>query len=174
MGQVQLFADDALAQDGATFTDDRRYRYRLWRKWGMGQTVAFLGLNPSTADESKDDPTIRRCRNFAHAWGFDGMWMLNLYGWRSTDPRALWDGTVLDLIGPGHDESLVDVSRQVAFVVCAWGAFPKAQARGQHVLGLLHSAGVETRALGLTASGFPAHPLYLLATSKPSPWPVLP
>jgi len=155
---------------GALLTEDRLYRFRLWRRWGDGPMVAFLGLNPSTADETRNDPTVRRCIRYAMDWGKAGMFMLNLYGWRSTDPAPLWDGSVVDPVGPGHDQHLLDVGRQVDFVVCAWGAFRKAQARGRQVLDMYAAAGVQIRILQLTQQGFPAHPLYLPADLKPRPW----
>lgn len=155
---------------GATFTPDRFYRYRLWRRWGPGEAVAFLGLNPSTADETLDDPTIRRCIGFAKSWGFDAYYMLNLYGWRSTLPGPLWDGSVAEPIGPDHDRHILEVGGSVSYVVCAWGAFPKAQQRGKDVLHLLNDAGIETKALKLTLDGHPAHPLYLKSNLKPFEW----
>ena len=76
----------------ATFSPCRRWRYTLLRRWEPANliVVAFIGLNPSTADETLDDPTIRRCIGFAKAWGAGGMYMLNLFGWRSTDPAGCW------------------------------------------------------------------------------------
>ena len=155
---MSLFPDP---NRGAVLSNDRLYRYRLWRRWGPGQAVAFLGLNPSTADETEDDPTIRRCIGFARDWGIDAYIMLNLYGWRSTHPGALWDRSVTEPVGADNDRHILEVGESVAFVVCAWGAFPKAQARGAEVLRALNVAGVETRALKLTLDGHPSHPLYL-------------
>jgi hypothetical protein len=72
---------------GATFSKDRRYRYRLWRSWGDPELrCVFVGLNPSTADESNDDPTIRKCVGFAKLWGFGAVDVVNLFAFRSTDP----------------------------------------------------------------------------------------
>ncbi|TMF61888.1 MAG: DUF1643 domain-containing protein, partial [Chloroflexi bacterium] len=68
---------------GATFSADRRYRYRLWRRWdGARPVVAFVMLNPSTADARRDDPTIRRCIGFAKSWGFGGVEVVNLFAYR--------------------------------------------------------------------------------------------
>lgn len=83
----------SLAVDGsASFSLDRVYRYHLWRRLkreGCG-SVAFIGLNPSTADEQKDDPTVRRCIGFARAWGYDRVEMLNLFAFRAKDPREMY------------------------------------------------------------------------------------
>ena len=72
------------------FSQDREFRYTLWRQWGrVVKTVAFIGLNPSTADEQVDDPTVRRCIRFAKDWGYDAMWMMNIFAFRATDPKVM-------------------------------------------------------------------------------------
>ncbi len=96
----------------AYLSEDRRYRYSLTRliadpQYGClgederGGTVTFVGLNPSTADETTDDPTIRRCIRFAREWGFDRLKMVNLFAYRATDPRDLWAADAP--IGPEND-----------------------------------------------------------------------
>ena len=71
-------------------SDDRRYRYELSRIWDAAlPPVLFVGMNPSTADEEQDDPTIRRCIRFARDWGYGGLLMGNLYALRATDPQEL-------------------------------------------------------------------------------------
>ena len=76
----------------ATLSVCRKYRYEIWRRWRGGDgTAVFIGLNPSTADATQDDPTIRRCVGFARQWGFDWLFMGNLYAYRSTDPKPLRD-----------------------------------------------------------------------------------
>lgn len=148
----------------------RRWRYHLWRRWADGRAVAFIGLNPSTADEARDDPTIRRCLGFAAGWGYGALSVVNLYAWRSTEPAPLWDGGVPDPVGPETDVTLLRVAREAALVVAAWGAFPKARARAAEVLGLLAAAGVAPRVLGLTAGGYPRHPLYARRELRPGAW----
>ena len=106
--------------NGATCDARRRYRYRLWREWGASpRRVTFIMLNPSTADERVLDPTIRRCIGFAKAWGFDGVDVVNLFAWRSTDPAAL--ARVADPIGPDNDETIAASLRQSALAVAACG-----------------------------------------------------
>ena len=74
----------------ALFSEDRRYRYLLTRQVGFGdKRVTFLMLNPSTADEERNDPTIRRCINFANAWGFGWLDVTNLSSLRATNPKEM-------------------------------------------------------------------------------------
>lgn len=87
MGAVSVVRPDG-TRCSARFSPDRVYRYDLVRDWDTRQqVVAFIGLNPSTADESEDDPTIRRCIRYARDWGYGGIVMLNAFAFRATDPR---------------------------------------------------------------------------------------
>ena len=75
---------------GAHFEDDRQYRYLLWRNWDeLKPKIMFIGLNPSTANEEKDDPTIRRVCIFAKKWGFGGVYMANLFPFVTAYPKEL-------------------------------------------------------------------------------------
>lgn len=143
----------------AEISDCGRYRYSLRRAWGDGPTVAFIGLNPSTADAENDDPTIRRCIGFAQAWGYSSLLMLNLFALRSTNPsRLLFDAAP---IGPDTDARLNTDVLGASLVVAAWGAHYIAASRGADVRHRLEALGVELHALGLTRSRQPKHPLYL-------------
>lgn len=153
-----------LSESGAEFSPCRKYRYKLWRTWGKGEYVAFVGLNPSTADEVDNDPTVRRCINFAKTWGFDGLLMLNIFGFRSTDPAGL--KTIDDPVGPGNDQALITGSQQAGLTVAAWGTHGGYLNRHDNVLKLLDNL----HYLKLTQGGYPNHPLYLKADLKPIPW----
>ena len=108
-------------ESGAGFSLCRTWRYKLWRRWSSaGPTVAFIGLNPSTADELNDDPTIRRCIGFARHWGFGGMYVLNVFAFRSTNPRALRGAA--DPVGPRNNAALLTTCRRCDMVVACWGA----------------------------------------------------
>lgn len=162
-----------LVATGATFSPCRRYRYSLERVWdpARGRCV-FVGFNPSTADAFEDDPTIRRCIDFAHRWGFGAFVMLNLYGIRSTDPKVIRGHE--DPVGPGNFGALYLEASRAARLVVAWGAL--ADPYPDHVDDVLEtlntSPGPEPMALGaLTASGAPRHPLYLRKSVEPSPYP---
>lgn len=151
-----------LATD-ALVSDDGLYRYWLARRLSMGErSVAFVGLNPSTADAAKDDPTIRKCAGFAARWGFDWLYMVNLYAWRATDPKRMlafaknYEGQA---VGFDNDQHLSWVTGRCELVVPAWGAAkltPYAKRLSQKILALPHA-----KALRLTQEGQPWHPLYV-------------
>jgi len=136
---------------GATFSRDRRYRYRLWRRWDRARpVVAFVMLNPSTADARRDDPTIRRCIGFARRWGYGGIEVVNLFAYRSTDPRLL--RRLRDPVGRDNHRHIRRALRKAALVIVGWGAWT--------VRSPLEDLG-RARCLGLTSGGQPRHPLYL-------------
>ena len=150
-------------QSGADFSDCGRYRYKLWRTWDdIRPDVMFIMLNPSTADATADDPTIRRCIGFAHDWGYGGVRVGNLFAWRTPYPQAL--RSALDPIGRHNDSALCELAEGAALVVAAWGVhgmwLARAQTVRQRFTRPLH-------ALGVTKSGEPAHPLRLRRTCTP-------
>ena len=160
---MRLFDDDAT---GAVFSDCRRYRYRLWRRWADGPTMAFIGLNPSTADETQDDPTIRRIIGFAKREGCGRLEMLNLFAFRSPYPEDLYKPA--DPVGPDNDDAIVGTCMTAQVVVAGWGAEKIAQARAERVRSLL--ADTNLVCLGMTQSGAPAHPLYKHRDTPLVPW----
>jgi hypothetical protein len=143
---------------GAVFSPDRVYRYTLTRTWDSGPTVAFIGLNPSTADETVDDPTIRRCIGFAKRWGYGTLVMLNLFAFRATDPRVM--RAAGDPIGPENNAYIQAVAAEAGDVVAAWGVHGSYLGRDRAVRDLLFW---RPSALGLTKDGHPRHPLYVRA-----------
>jgi len=150
---------------GATFSDCRRYRYCLWRIWDESiPPVAFVCLNPSTADESKNDPTVTRCINFSRAWGGGGFVMLNAFAYRATDPLLMKAQD--DPVGPDNDRWLVHYHQRAQFTVAAWGVHGAFRDRQRQVLELLEG-NRPLYCLGLTKDGHPKHPLYLPNTSQP-------
>lgn len=151
----------------AVLSPDGRYRYALHRVWDETKPpVLFIGLNPSTADAERDDPTIRRCVRFARDWGYGGLAMGNLFAWRATNPADLpADGTA---VGPDNDAWLARLHQDAGLVVAAWGAHPLATARAGAVI----SAIPTLYALGVTASGAPRHPLRLRADTPYARWPI--
>ena len=151
-------------KSGASFSPCRTWRYKLSRRWPTaGAMVAFIGLNPSTADEINDDPTVRPCIGFARRWGFGGMYMLNVFGFRSTNPRAL--KTAADHVGPRNNAALLSTCCRCEMVVAWWGRWGGLFDRHRAVVELLGK--VPIHCLGLTQGGQPKHPLYLRSTTAP-------
>ncbi|SFW50269.1 DUF1643 domain-containing protein [Amycolatopsis australiensis] len=144
------------------------YRYLLTRAWAPGPLVMFVMLNPSTADATADDPTMRRVTRFARSWGFGSLAVVNLFALRATDPAAL--ETHPDPVGPATDAFLAATARQADRCVAAWGAHPAAARRAPTVTQMLRRSATRQyrpglACLGLTKGGQPRHPLYLPATT---------
>jgi len=136
------------------------YRYRLGRVWAplFPRRCAFLMLNPSTADERIDDPTIRRCIGFAQSWGYGALDILNIFAYRSTDPGVL--DRVEDPVGPENDRHIREVvgNPRCELVVAAWGVHGTCRNRNSEVLKILPE---NTMCLGFTKERHPKHPLYV-------------
>lgn len=143
------------------------YRYNLWRLWDDRPHAVFIMLNPSTADASEDDPTIRRCMGFARSWGYGGICVVNLFAYRSTDPRAL--ASVPDPVGPRNDQQIDATLGGADLVVAAWGAHGTLGARSATVRALVEKHRPLYH-LGLTKNGSPRHPLYLRSDTQPTRW----
>ena len=158
---MNLF-DQNCSADGAIFSTDRRYRYLLWRSWeGFDRLVLFVGLNPSTADEKLDDPTIRRCKAFAKSWSASGFVIANLFAYKATSPKVLLAES--EPIGSENDKYLAYVSQIALRTVACWGNHGAHRDRASEVLPLLR----KPEYLRLNQSGHPAHPLYLPSTLVP-------
>ena len=153
---------------GASFSACGRYRYSLWRRWDKSQPYClFLMLNPSTADALDNDPTIERCERRARAMGFGGLHVVNLFAWRSTDPRAL--ALADDPVGPANDRAIARAAKKAGQVICGWGNDGALLGRDAAVLALLRKFGVEPYALAVNKDGTPRHPLYVAYSVQPKP-----
>jgi hypothetical protein len=144
-------------------SDDRVYRYVLWREWDMTNDnyLMVIGLNPSTADETLDDPTIRKCVGFAKRWGFGALCMTNLFAFRATNPRVMMGNP--KPIGEENDRWIAVCAREAGRIIAAWGVNGEFLSRDEEVLKLID--GVEC--LRRTKHGFPEHPLYVPYDTKP-------
>jgi hypothetical protein len=152
-------------QKGAVLDQTREYRYLLKRQWGGNDEnfVNFVLLNPSTADQDKDDPTVKACMKFAKNWGYDGMWVTNLFALRATDPKKL--KIVEDPVGKDNDSYLEQYARKGAIVVLAWGGAGNFLNRGEEVIKLLSKI-KPLHCIKNLKSGAPQHPLYINQDSK--------
>jgi len=154
----------SLKPKGAILSACREYRYALWRRWNSGPIAMFVGLNPSTADETQDDPTIRRCVAFAKSWGCGALYMGNLFAFRSTFPGHALSHP--DPVGPLNDDHLKELAKASAVVVAAWGTNGSHKGRDKEVRAILTNLSY----LRLTKDGHPAHPLYLPKDLTPMVW----
>ena len=147
---------------GALLSDDGRYRYRLWRLWdGRLPMMAWVMLNPSTADADIDDQTIRKCAGLAKANRHGGIVVVNLYAWRATDPRELL--SVADPVGPMNDAHIrwACTGSLRGTVIAAWGSSRFARHRAAAVEAFMRGSGRRIHCFRKTPSGSPSHPLYL-------------
>ena len=141
---------------GAIFSDDRKYRYALWRVWNLSRPILLqIGLNPSVANEIKDDPTITRGIVRADRNGFGGFIMANLYAFISTKPEALLGDD--DFVGEFTDYYLKQMIELSERQLCGWGSFKPVAKRASIILSMLK----EPYCLGSNVDGQPKHPLYV-------------
>lgn len=152
----------------AIISDNGLYRYELRRKFLAGQGLCcFVMLNPSTADAEQDDATVRRCVAFAKSWGHGELVVVNLFAFRSTNPKNLFKAA--DPVGPENMAHLSSAALSSRAVVCAWGVHGSFKSQGLNVLRRLNDLGVTPLALARTKSGHPSHPLYLPKDLMPVP-----
>lgn len=150
----------------AVISDCENYRYRLTRTWDEDKpTIAFVMLNPSTADDVDDDPTIRRCRGYAKEWGYGSFVVANLFGLRSSEPAALHDHP--DPVGPENDSYLREVCDEAEKIVVAWGAKGSFKDRAIEVAEMLDD---DLYALDTMKHGHPNHPLFQPADAELELW----
>ncbi len=151
----------------ATFSDCRRYRYTLTKRWSDGPLIAWVALNPSTADEVQDDPTIRRMSGFAKQWNYGGLVVLNIFAYRATDPREMKAQS--DPVGAGNLSAgmVCDIAQNgVELFVACWGAHGSHLDRAAAVCRVFDSLQIPLHCLGTTKDGNPKHPLYLSRMTK--------
>ncbi|MGC8203345.1 DUF1643 domain-containing protein [Aliiroseovarius sp. PTFE2010] len=157
------------AHSTAIYSDCENYRYALTRIWDPdGRRALFIMLNPSTATEVQNDPTVERCERRARALGFGGFRVTNIFAWRDTDPRKM--RAAADPIGPQNDQTIVESVPLADQVICAWGTHGAHLERGPHVERLLRQTGAPLFHLGLSKAGHPKHPLYIAYAEQPREW----
>lgn len=149
----------------AKFSDCLKYRYSLSRIWEPSLAIVnFIGLNPSTADHLKNDPTIHKCIRYARAWNYGGMHMTNLFAYRTPYPHEMMDQT--DPVGPENDGYIKHVAHTADLVVAVWGNDGSFMERGLKVRNSLPNL----HYLKLNLNGEPSHPRFLKKDLKPQPF----
>lgn len=155
----------------AFISDCKKYRYTLERTWNNNPKIMFIMLNPSTADANTDDATIRRCIAFAKLWGYGGIYVCNIFAFRSTNPKEL-----LNYDNPFGDENIFhtrQITDKVEKIVCAWGNEPimkkilKVKSINSLTTELLSYAIDKLYYLEISKNGIPKHPLYLKGNLQP-------
>lgn len=170
---------DLLTDTGADFSPCRTWRYRLWRTWDAGRPpLVMLMLNPSTADEDNNDPTVERCERRARRIGAGGLVVLNIFAFRATVPDVM--KAVDDPVGPGNDAAILNelaavaaartAGRPTATICAGWGIHGAHRGRDREVSAMFVEAGVPLYCLGVTANGQPRHPLYIANAAEFQPW----
>ena len=157
----------------AVFSPCRKYRYHLAQIWDETKLpLLWLMLNPSTADETQNDPTVERCERRARMWGYGGSEVYNIFAYRATDPKTM--RAQADPIGPENDKWIRHFARrsQTHIGVAGWGAHGEHMARGKSVTDILKQEGGRAHALKINKNGHPAHPLYIAYKAKPQPYPL--
>jgi len=147
---------------GAQFSQCRRYRFALWRIWDESKPlIMFIGLNPSTANETEPDPTITRVIGFAKSWGYGGVYMMNCFPFVSTDP----DGLNYDGYKDFNDQLLKEIGAKCKEIIFAWGNFKIVREVGRDVE--LIKMFPQAKALIINKNGSPRHPLYIRGNTTP-------
>lgn len=153
---------------GAEFSKDRKYRYALWRIWNPElPLIMYIGLNPSTASEIKNDRTISVVKTYSNKWGYGGFYMMNLFALVTKKPSVLKKSS--NPLGD-NDGWLERIAPKCEKIVFAWGAFKEAKERSVQVIKMFPNA----FALHINHDGSPHHPLYLKGDIKPVPYAIKP
>lgn len=157
------------APSEAIYSDCERYRYALTRVWdASGARINFLMLNPSTATEAQNDPTVERCERRARALGYGAFRVTNIFAFRATDPKVM--RAAADPVGPANDSAILDAAHWAGKVICAWGTHGAFMDRGAQVEANLRATGCDLFHLGLSNAGHPKHPLYIGYAVQPLSW----
>lgn len=150
------------ASQDARFSRCKKYRYSLTRSWEDGSgKVVFIGLNPSTADQNQDDPTIHRCVNFAKSWGYSSIEMVNLFAYCATNPEEL--KMQQQAIGPANNQWIASALQESKLTIACWGNHGSFKNRAAQIQGLYP----RLHCLAINKSGQAKHPLYIKGTQTP-------
>ncbi len=160
------------AESTAVYSPCERWRYLLTRTWDpAGARALIVMLNPSTATEVQNDPTVERCERRARALGYGAFRVTNIFAFRATDPRVMRGQD--DPVGPGNDAAIRESAEGWVgdgLILCAWGNHGAHLGRGVAVERQLRGLGMPLHHLGLTRTGEPQHPLYIGYDRQPMLW----
>ncbi|MAX61523.1 MAG: hypothetical protein CMK46_07130 [Porticoccus sp.] len=158
----------------AVFSDCERYRYLLSRRWSDEPKAVLLAMNPSTATEVQNDPTIERFMRRVGLWNSAGadygaVSVVNVFAWRETDskqlPKRIAEGR--DIVGRHNDTAITEACTDAGIVICGWGQPGNLMGRGPAVMQMLRRQGIRLHALAINADGTPKHPLYIGYAATP-------
>ena len=153
----------------ALYSDCERYRYALTRVWDeTAARLTYVMLNPSTATEVQNDPTIERCERRARALGYGGIKITNIFAWRDTDPKNM--KRAQHPTGPDNDRLVTDAAHWGDLTLCGWGAHAVHLGRGTEMAAVLRATGRPLATLGTSKAGHPRHPLYISYKTQPTSW----
>lgn len=161
---------DGATRSSATYSDCELYRYALTRTWAEGPRLLFVLLNPSTATEARNDPTVGRCERRARALGYGAFRVTNLFALRETDPGAMRLHPAPT--GPDNAAALAEGADWADVVLCGWGNHGAHLGQGPATEAMLRRTGRPLHVLGLTRAGHPRHPLYIANSAQPRLWPI--
>lgn len=153
----------------AVYSDCGAYRYLLERSWDpAGGRIAYVMLNPSTASELANDPTVERCERRARAMGYGAFRVVNLFAFRATRPADLRRAAAPE--GPGNLAAIAGACDWADLILAAWGVHGARRGAGPALAARLRDEGRALHHLGLTRDGHPRHPLYVAYARAPEPW----
>jgi len=173
-GKIRIRVRPDIASAAEFGGEGRCYRYKLRRQWAVGSCALFCLMNPSTASETVDDPTVAKCGRLARRWGHGGLWIANACADRATDRMLLL--TVDDPVGPRNHAAILEMAAEAGMVVVAHGRLPGAlQRHADAMCRLLLDAGHRLHVLRLAGDGVPMHPLargkaHIPESIQPVPW----
>ena len=166
----RTFVKDEVASV-ALYSECDQYRYALTRIWDTsGKRIAFIMLNPSTATEIQNDPTVERCERRARALGFGGFRVCNIFAYRATDPRDMRAQS--DPVGQDNTSQILEAAKWADKLVCAWGTHGEHKNQGPQMETFLRQQNMDLYHLGLSKAGHPKHPLYIAYAQQLEIWPV--
>ena len=159
---------------GAVFDHTKKHRILLWRLWDEKPRVLFIGLNPSTANELIDDPTVRRLASFAQSWAYGGFYLCNVFSYCTAHPEELSSARrpTPKATHPANQGAILMAEKLTALSVLMWGdGILKVENGWSFAADVANLAGPTVLCFGKTKKGNPVHPLYLSRNAQLTEYP---